>query len=61
MVDGILASCYGSYAHDLAHIVMKPMQWYPSIMNWIFGVEFPTYVYTARHLGEWLLPTGQLK
>ena len=29
IVDGVLASCYASFDHDLAHIAMAPMQWIP--------------------------------
>ena len=28
VVGGILASCYASFDHDLAHLAMVPMQWY---------------------------------
>ena len=33
MVDGILASCYASVNHDLAHIGMKPLR----LFHWIIG------------------------
>ena len=36
MVDGILASCYASFDHDLAHIAMTPIQWFPEIIEGIF-------------------------
>ena len=26
MIDGILASCYTDFPHDLAHLAVKPMQ-----------------------------------
>ena len=46
LVDGVLASCYPSAAHDLAHMGMAPLRWFPGIMDWILGVEntFPVYV-----------------
>ena len=36
-VDGVLASCYADYDHNLSHIAMTPMGWLPKIMEWIFG------------------------
>ena len=31
VVDGVLASCYASFDHDLVHLVTSPMRWY--LMN----------------------------
>ena len=58
VVEGVVASCYASFDHDVAHNVMKPIQWYPEIMQWIFGVndESPVFVATAKEVGKWLLP-----
>ena len=58
VVDGIVASCYASFDHNLAHFIMKPIHWYPEIFKWVFGVEngAPAYVTTAKWLGRWLLP-----
>ena len=58
MVDDILASCYGSFDHDLAHISLKPIQWFPQIMEWIFGVDTvsPVYVTIAEIFGGLMLP-----
>ena len=39
VVDGVLASCYGIFDHDLGHIAMTPMRWFPRMMNWMFGSE----------------------
>ena len=49
-VDGVLASCYAFSEHDLAHIVMAPMRWFPGTMNLIFGVNngSPGYVNLAE-------------
>ena len=40
---------------------MKPIQWYPKIIQQIFGEEygFPAFIRTAEELGKWLLPYGQ--
>ena len=38
MVDGVLASCYPSTDHDVGHLGMAPMRWFPTFMEPIFGV-----------------------
>ena len=60
IVGGELASCYGSYNHDFAHFAITPIQWFPQIMQWIFGEDngFQTYVIIAVDLGRWALPHG---
>ena len=56
MVDGILASCY-PVDHDLAHLGMMPIQWFPEMIEWIFGVNngFQVYVMTTEELGGWAM------
>ena len=39
VVDGVVASCYPSYNHDVAHITMTPLSWFPDAMDWIFGED----------------------
>ena len=62
LVDGILASCYASVNHDLAHIGMTPIQWFSRAMEWIFGVisaennGMLPYVMINKKLGRFLLP-----
>ena len=58
VVDGVLASCYGFYDHDLAHLLMTPLGWLPYAITSIFGRDSgsPVYVNMAHNLGEWLLP-----
>ena len=62
VVNGILASCYASFHHDLAHIAMRPMQWYPEVIEWFFGVQngSPGYVDVIKELGRLMLPIGSL-
>ena len=62
MVDNILASCYASFHHDLAHIGMKPVQWFPEIIQWIFGEDsgLAAYVWTTKIMGKWIMPNEQL-
>ena len=59
VVDGVLASCYASFDHDLVHLAMIPIQWYPEIMEWIFGVTdgTPDYVDIVKGFGRWVLPS----
>ena len=58
-VDGVLASCYASYDHTLAHSAMTPIRWFPRITEWIFGRESESLVFAniSKNLGKWLLPT----
>ena len=60
MVDGVLASCYASFDHDLAHIAMTPMQWFPKIIECILGEDegAPNYVDIVKSLGRMILPHG---
>ena len=51
VVDGVLASCYAKYNHDMAHITMAPIRWFPGIINWIFG-EDSTYIVFAKIGGQ---------
>ena len=61
MVDGVLASCFADFQHDLAYSIMIPMQRFSEVMDWIFGIEtgFPVFVSTTRQLGKLLLPESQ--
>ena len=61
MVNGVLTSCYASFAHDLAHIAMKPMEWYPEIIQEIFAEddEISTFIRASKDIGKWILPYGQ--
>ena len=58
IVDGVLASCYPSVDHDLAHLAMAPISWFPENTEWIFGVEnaFQVYVRIAEEFGNRFLP-----
>ena len=60
LVDGVLASCYADFHHDLAHLTMAPMQKFSAVMNWIFGVDtgYPVYVSIARQMGLLMLSDG---
>ena len=63
VVNGILASCYPSVDHDLSHISMTPLRWFPGIVHWVFGENdgFSTYVKTSEQFGKWMLPDGQIR
>ena len=57
-MDGVLASCYAVVNHDLSHIGMLPMRWFPGMMNWIFGgtKDTPGYVSFVEHLAGFFIP-----
>ena len=62
VVDGILASCYASFDHDLAHIAMTPMKLFPELMEWIFGDNngMQGYLSIAKIVGRSLIPNEYL-
>ena len=62
MVDGGLASCYASFDHDLAHFAMAPVQWFPEIIEWIFGENDGSSGYheIAKEFGRLILPNWVL-
>ena len=53
VVDGVLASCYASFDHDLAHIMMSPIRLFPDMINWMFSEDngYSVYVDTVKDLG----------
>ena len=61
MVDEVLASCYPSVDHGLAHIGMTPIRWFPEIIEWIFGDNngSPAFVMIAEELNKLMLPDEQ--
>ena len=61
VVDRILASCYATVNHDVAHIGMTPIQWFPDMVQWIFGNEegFSAFAKTIEYLRMSMLPHGQ--
>ena len=60
MVDGVLASCYAFFDHDLAHIAMTPILWFPEMIQWIFGDENGNNLFalTAEDIAKWILPSN---
>ena len=58
LVDGVLASCYPFHDHDLAHIGVTPMRWYPEVIESISGIEngSPGFLKVAKEFGKWSLP-----
>ena len=58
VIDGVLASCHASVDHDLAQIGTKPIQWYPDVIELVFGYEneVPAYINVAETMGRWLMP-----
>ena len=60
MVDGVLASCYATVDRDIAQILMKPIQWYPDVIELVFGDDngVSAYVNVANTIGRWFLLQG---
>ena len=60
LVDGVLASCYATVDHDLGHIAMAPMRWFPGMMGWLFGEDdgFSVYARIGQNLKNVILPEG---
>ena len=58
VVDGILASCYPSSYHDMAHLAMTPIRWFPRMIEMIFGDDngFQALVNILEHVGRSVLP-----
>ena len=58
VVDGVLASCYPSTYHDMAHIGMTPIQWFPEIIEWILGDDngLLAYANILEYVGRLILP-----
>lgn len=58
VVDGVLASCYASTYHDIAHIVMMPIRWFPWVIKWIFGDDngMLAFVNILEYVGRSVLP-----
>ena len=58
MVDGVMASCYSYFDHDLAHYTMAPMQWFPDLMKSTFGEENGSagFAELTKLLGRLTLP-----
>ena len=60
VVDGVLASCYPSCHHDVSHIGMAPVSWFPEVIQWIFGEDngFLVYVNVLEDFGRFVFPDG---
>ena len=62
LVDGVLVSCYASVDHELAHIGMTVMQWFPELTTWILGKEHTGSQIAVsgivKPLGKLILPDG---
>ena len=58
MVNGILASCYAFPDHDLAHIGMTLILWFPRVTEWIFGDNNgpPLFIEIAGDVAGMMLP-----
>ena len=60
IVDGILASCYAFYDHEIAHIGITPMRWFPWLIERIFGKDnkSPDFLNVIGDLAKIVLPSS---
>ena len=56
IVDRVLAFFYAFTNHDLAHIAMTPLRWFPVVIKWIFGKynKYPVLLDVAENLDRML-------
>ena len=54
VVDEVLASCYASFDHTLAHFAMAPIHWFPKIIELLVGEDSgsPAYVNILKDFGR---------
>lgn len=59
VVDGILASCYSSIDHYIAHAFVSPIRWFPSMFRFD-GEDYgmPGYVSFLKWLAHKVLPSA---
>ena len=62
IVDGVLASCHASVDHGVAHIMTTPIQWFPQIIEWIYGEDngCQGFATVLENLGRFMLPNELL-
>ena len=61
VVNGVLASCYASIEHDMAHLILKPMHFFPGMIKWIFAEDNGFSImlkFVLNHMGRLMLPVG---
>ena len=58
VVDRVLASCYASAHHDVAHIALTPLRWFPGLTKGLIGEDggFAVYGKMAQLFAGLLLP-----
>ena len=62
IVDRVLASCYAFGNHDLAHIGVALLRWFPRMIALIFDEDYGISIYatTAEDISKWIMPPGNL-
>ena len=62
VVDGVLASCYASAHHDVAHIALTPLRWFPRITKGLMGEDggFAVYARMAELFAGLFLPVDSV-
>ena len=54
IIVGVLTSCYAFPDHDMAHIAMTPVRWFPHIVESIVGTKngSPEFINVAQEFGS---------
>ena len=60
VVNEVLASCYASVDHGLAHIGMTLIRWFPKMIELVFGEDngLAIYASTTEEMAQWLFLVG---
>ena len=62
VVDEVLASCYASGDHDIVHIILALVRYFPELIMWMFGEEngFSSHIKVIHHFHKWIMPNNHL-
>ena len=60
VVNDVLASCYASVDHDLAHIGVTPIRRFPMMIELVFGKDngLSIYASSTEDMSKWLFLAG---
>ena len=62
VVDYILASCHASCDHDIVHITLVLVRYFPQLIMWIFGEEdgLSSFIKISLHFHKWVIANNHL-
>ncbi|ESO83678.1 hypothetical protein LOTGIDRAFT_236513 [Lottia gigantea] len=56
VVNNIMASCYSSVDHNLGHLALTPIRWYPGLLGNYQGEGYSPFVKALKMIGHLILP-----